>query len=86
MVYLCKFQSLDEKEKMRFNMSLISKLFYQILRRNLSKRAIPQGFSSTHNIANKGFSDMRRFAARFNFSCTLIGNHPQSLTGHTANR
>jgi hypothetical protein len=28
---------------------------------------------------------MRMFVARFNFSCTLIGNHPQSLTGHTAN-
>jgi hypothetical protein len=55
MVYLCKFQSLDEKEKMRFNMSLISKLFYQILRRNLSKRAIPQGFSSTRYILQGGF-------------------------------
>jgi hypothetical protein len=27
---------------------------------------------------------MRRFVARFNFSCNLIGNRPQSLTGHTA--
>ena len=36
----------------------------------------------THNIANKGFSGIRRFVARFNFSCTLIGNRPQSLTGH----
>lgn len=36
----------------------------------------------THNIANKGFSGMRRFVARFNFSCTLIGNRPQTLTGH----
>jgi hypothetical protein len=24
--------------------------------------------------------------ARFNFSCTLIGNHPQSLTGHIVKR
>ena len=47
-------------------------------------RAIPQGFSSTRGIANKGFSGMRRVSVRFNFSCTLIGNRPQSLTGHTA--
>ncbi len=40
----------------------------------------------THNIANKGFSGMRRFTARFNFSCTLIGNRPQSLTVHIVNR
>ncbi len=33
---------------------------------------------------NKGFSGIRRFVARFSFSCTLIGNHPQSLTGQTA--
>jgi hypothetical protein len=39
----------------------------------------------THNIANKGFSGMRRFEARFNFCCTLIGNRPQSLTGHIVN-
>ena len=39
----------------------------------------------TRGIANKGFSGMRRVVARFNFSCNLIGNHPQSLTGHTAN-
>ena len=38
----------------------------------------------THNIANKGFSGMRRFVARFNFLCTLIVNRSQSLTGHTA--
>ncbi len=36
----------------------------------------------THNIANKGFSGMRSFVARFNFSCTVIGNRPQSHTGH----
>ena len=30
------------------------------------------GQRTTHNIANKGFSGMRRFVARFNFSCTLI--------------
>ena len=41
--------------------------------------------NTTHNIANKGFSGMRRFVARFNFSCNLIGNHPQSLTGHIVN-
>ncbi len=29
---------------------------------------------------------MRRFVARFNFSFTLIGNRPQSLTGHIVNR
>jgi hypothetical protein len=40
---------------------------------------------TTHNIANKGLSGMQRFAARFNFLCTLIGNHPQSLTGHIVN-
>ena len=40
----------------------------------------------THNIANKGFSSMRRVVARFNFSCTLIGNRPQSLTGHIVSR
>jgi hypothetical protein len=39
----------------------------------------------TRGIANKGFSGMRRVVARFNFSCNLIGNLPQSLTGHTAN-
>ncbi|SEG51632.1 hypothetical protein SAMN03080598_04302 [Algoriphagus boritolerans DSM 17298 = JCM 18970] len=31
---------------------------------------------TTHNIANKGFSGMRGFVARFNVSCTLIGNSP----------
>lgn len=41
---------------------------------------------TTHNIANKGFSGMRRFATRFNFSCNLTGNRPQSLTGHIVNR
>ena len=40
----------------------------------------------THGIANKGFSGMRRVVARFNFTCNLTGNHPQSLTGHTAIR
>jgi hypothetical protein len=40
----------------------------------------------THNIANKGFSGMRRFVTRFNFWCTLIGNRPQSLTGHIVKR
>ncbi len=29
---------------------------------------------------------MQRVVARFNFSCTLIGNRPQSLTGHIVNR
>ena len=41
---------------------------------------------TTHNIANKGFSGMRRVVARLNFSCTLIGNRPQSLTGHIVKR
>ncbi len=35
----------------------------------------------TCGIANKGFSGMRMFVARFNVSFTLIGNRPQSLTG-----
>jgi hypothetical protein len=41
---------------------------------------------TTNNIANKGFSDLRKFVARFNFSCTVIGNRPQSLTGHIVKR
>ena len=41
---------------------------------------------TTNGIANKGFIGMRRYLARFNFSCSLIGNRPQSLTGHTAVR
>lgn len=40
---------------------------------------------ATRGIANKGFSGMRKVLARFNISCNLIGNHPLSLTGHTAN-
>ncbi len=40
---------------------------------------------TTRDIASKGFRGMRRVVARFNFSCSLTGNHPQSLTGHTAN-
>jgi hypothetical protein len=40
---------------------------------------------TTRGIANKGFSGMRRVVARFNFSCNLTGNRPQSLTGHTSN-
>ena len=28
---------------------------------------------------------MRRFVARFEFSCNLKGNRPQSLTGHIVN-
>ena len=42
------------------------------------------GFSSTRGIANKGFRGMRRFVNRFNFSCNMTENRPQSLTGHTA--
>lgn len=30
----------------------------------------------TRGIANKGFSCMRRFVARFNFSCNLTGDTP----------
>jgi len=41
---------------------------------------------TTHNIANKGFCNMRRVVARSNFSCTLIGNCPQPLTGHIVKR
>jgi len=36
----------------------------------------------THNIANKGFSGMRRFVARFKFSGNRIDNRPQTLNGH----
>ena len=41
---------------------------------------------ATHNIANKGFSGMRRVVAHFNFLCNLIENRPQSLTGHIVKR
>jgi hypothetical protein len=41
--------------------------------------------NTTHNIANKGFTGMRRFVARFNFLCILIGNRPQSATRHMRN-
>jgi hypothetical protein len=34
---------------------------------------------------HKGFRGMRRSVVRFNFSCNLIGNHPQSLTALTLN-
>jgi len=37
---------------------------------------------TTNNIASKGFRGMRRFVARFNFCCTLIGNRPQLATFH----
>jgi hypothetical protein len=48
--------------------------------------SINKGQLPTHNIANKGFSGMRRFVARLKVSCTLIGNRPQSLTGHIVKR
>lgn len=35
---------------------------------------------------HKGFRGMRRSEVRFNFSCNLIGNHPQSLTALTLDR
>lgn len=35
---------------------------------------------------HKGFRVMRRSEVRFNFSCNLIGNHPQSLTALTLDR
>jgi hypothetical protein len=35
---------------------------------------IPQGFSSTHNIANKGFNGLQMFAARKKVQCSLIRN------------
>ena len=50
------------------------------------KGLINNNIPPTHNIANKGFSSMRRFVARFNFSCILIRNRPQSLTGHIVKR
>jgi hypothetical protein len=37
------------------------------------------------HIAKKGSSGMRKVVARFNFSFNLIGNWPQSLTGHIVN-
>ncbi|HOI88256.1 MAG TPA: hypothetical protein PLV51_10375, partial [Lentimicrobium sp.] len=40
----------------------------------------------TGGIANKGFSGMRKVVARFNFSCNLTGNRPQSLTAYSLNR
>lgn len=40
---------------------------------------------TTCGIANKGFNGMRKGIARFNISCYLTGNRPQSLTCHTAN-
>ena len=40
---------------------------------------------TTRGIANKGLSGMWRVVVRLNFSCILIGNRPQSLTGHTVN-
>jgi len=45
-----------------------------------------KGQCTTHNIAKKGFRGMRRVVARFNFSCNLIGNRPQSLSGHIVKR
>jgi len=41
---------------------------------------------ATLNIANKGFRGIRRYVARLKFSCILIGNRPQSLTGHIVKR
>ncbi len=35
---------------------------------------------------HKGFRGLRRSEVRFNFSCNLIGNHPQSLTALTLDR
>lgn len=37
-------------------------------------------------INKKGFSGMRRMVASLNFSCTLIANRPQALTGNPAKR
>jgi hypothetical protein len=35
---------------------------------------------------NKGFSGLRRFVARLNFSCNLTENRPQSLTALSLDR
>lgn len=35
---------------------------------------------------HKGFRGLRRSEVRFNFSCNLIANRPQSLTALTLNR
>jgi hypothetical protein len=40
--------------------------------------------TQTKCICHRGFSGIRKVVARSNFSCTLIGNRPQSLNGHTA--
>ena len=56
----------------------------QCIKNETNRLEINNGQRTTRGIANKGFSGMRRVVARFNFSCNLTGNRPQSLTGHTA--
>ncbi len=41
---------------------------------------------NTRGIDNKGVSDMRKFVARFNVSCTMIGNRTQRRSPHGAKR
>lgn len=41
--------------------------------------------STTHGIANKGFSGIRGNVSRFNFGNGGYERSPQSLTGHTVN-
>ncbi|KAF0151978.1 MAG: hypothetical protein FD143_1447 [Ignavibacteria bacterium] len=50
------------------------------------KNKIKENQSLTRGIANKGFIGMRRFVGRFNISCNLIENRPQSLTRNTPSR
>lgn len=40
----------------------------------------------SYNLANKGFSGMRKLVARINFLCILKRNRLQSLTGHIVKR
>ena len=46
----------------------------------------PVRLSSTKCKCHKGFRGLRGSEVRFNFSCNLIGNHPQSLTALTLSR
>jgi hypothetical protein len=47
---------------------------------------INKGQHTTKCKCHKGFRGMRRSEVRFNFSCNLIGNLPQSLTALTLDR
>lgn len=40
----------------------------------------------TTNLANLDFGDLRITLTRFNFSCNLTGNQPQSTTNYAVKR